>query len=38
MCRSIDSVEDPFPIEVGVRFRSEVSGYITGLRFYKGTG
>ena len=24
------------PIEVGVKFRSEASGYVTGLRFYKG--
>ncbi len=32
---------DPSQIEVGVKFRSDVSGYITGLRFYKtpeGTG
>lgn len=27
---------DPNPIEVGVRFFSDVAGYITGLRFYKG--
>ena len=24
------------PIEVGVKFRSEASGYVTGLRFYRG--
>jgi hypothetical protein len=24
------------PVELGVKFRSDVSGYITGLRFYKG--
>lgn len=26
------------PVEVGVRFRSSVSGWVTGLKFYKGTG
>ena len=26
---------DPSAVEVGVRFRSDMSGYITGLRFYK---
>lgn len=30
------SVTDNLPIEVGVKFRSTVSGYITGIRFYKG--
>ena len=30
------SVEDPSPTELGVRFRSQVNGYVTGLRFYKG--
>jgi hypothetical protein len=29
---------DSSSIEVGVKFRSDVAGYITGLRFYKGTG
>ena len=32
----VASNEDPNPIELGVRFRAQVSGYITGLRFYKG--
>ena len=32
----IASANDPRPIELGVKFRSNVSGYITGLRFYKG--
>ncbi|MGH9357489.1 MAG: DUF4082 domain-containing protein, partial [Terriglobia bacterium] len=27
---------DPRPYELGVKFRSDVSGYITALRFYKG--
>ncbi|MEW6116783.1 MAG: DUF4082 domain-containing protein [Nitrospirota bacterium] len=30
------AINDGQPIEVGVKFRSDVSGYITGLRFYKG--
>ena len=30
------AVSDGQPIEVGVKFRSDVNGYITGLRFYKG--
>jgi VCBS repeat-containing protein len=29
---------DTAAVELGVRFRSDVSGTITGLRFYKGTG
>ncbi|MBE2224961.1 MAG: DUF4082 domain-containing protein, partial [Anaerolineae bacterium] len=31
------SVNDPSAIELGVKFQSDVSGYITGIRFYKGT-
>ena len=27
---------DPTPVELGVKFRSQVNGYITGVRFYKG--
>ena len=27
--------KDPTALEVGVRFRSDVAGYITGIRFYK---
>jgi hypothetical protein len=34
---AIASVSDPNPIELGVKFRSNVDGYITGLRFYKGS-
>jgi hypothetical protein len=30
------SVPDSRPFELGVKFRSDISGYITGLRFYKG--
>jgi hypothetical protein len=29
---------DPTPIEVGVKFRADVDGYATGVRFYKGSG
>jgi len=28
---------DGNPVELGVRFRSDVAGWITGVRFYKGT-
>jgi hypothetical protein len=31
------SVADPNAVELGMRFRSDVSGYITGVRFYKST-
>jgi methionine-rich copper-binding protein CopC len=33
---TIMSASDPNAIEVGVRFFSDVAGYISGLRFYKG--
>ncbi len=29
---------DSTPFELGVRFRADESGYITGIRFYKGAG
>jgi methionine-rich copper-binding protein CopC len=32
------SEADSSSIEVGVKFRTDVAGYITGLRFYKGSG
>jgi len=32
------SVDDENSLELGVRFQSELAGYITGIRFYKGTG
>jgi hypothetical protein len=32
------SSSDPQAYELGVKFRSEVSGYVTGIRFYKGSG
>ena len=34
---AIPSVNDASAIEVGVKFRSDVAGYITGIRFYKGS-
>src|SRR5262249_32862420 len=30
------SVSDSSPVEVGVKFRANQDGYITGIRFYKG--
>ncbi|MGH8610626.1 MAG: DUF4082 domain-containing protein [Gammaproteobacteria bacterium] len=32
------SASDPNAVELGVKFRSNVDGFITGIRFYKGTG
>jgi len=32
------SVADPNAVELGVRFTSDVSGFVTGVRFYKGSG
>ncbi|GAA3110283.1 DUF4082 domain-containing protein [Streptosporangium carneum] len=29
---------DTLPVEVGMKFRSDVSGWVTGVRFYKGPG
>ncbi len=34
---AIQSSTDILPFELGVKFRSEVPGYVTGLRFYKGS-
>ena len=31
------SVTDGIPIEVGVKFRADIDGYVTGVRFYKGS-
>ncbi|MEZ4867702.1 MAG: DUF4082 domain-containing protein [Caldilineaceae bacterium] len=33
---TVAAANDPFAIELGVKFRSEIAGYITGIRFYKG--
>ncbi len=35
---AVPADSDPGPVELGVRFTSDVSGYITGIRFYKGPG
>jgi methionine-rich copper-binding protein CopC len=35
---AITAVNDPAPVELGVKFRAAMDGYITGIRFYKGTG
>ena len=32
------TASDSGSVELGVKFRSDVSGYITGIRFYKGAG
>ncbi len=32
------STADPSPTEAGTKFRTDVSGFVTGVRFYKGTG
>jgi hypothetical protein len=34
---AVESAADPNAIELGVKFRSDLSGYITGIRFYKGS-
>jgi hypothetical protein len=34
----VPSAGDGTPVELGVRFRADVSGSIVGLRFYKGAG
>jgi hypothetical protein len=34
---AIASVSDTSAIEVGVKFQADVDGYITGIRFYKGS-
>ncbi|MBH8566431.1 DUF4082 domain-containing protein, partial [Nostoc sp. CENA67] len=34
---SVVTVPDPNAVELGVKFQSDVNGYITGIRFYKGT-
>ncbi|WGV27943.1 DUF4082 domain-containing protein [Halotia branconii] len=32
------STPDPNAVELGVKFQSDISGFITGIRFYKGSG
>jgi methionine-rich copper-binding protein CopC len=35
---AVASADDTDSVELGVRFSSSVAGYVTGVRFYKGTG
>ena len=35
---TLASAADPNPVELGVRFRTDVNGFVSGVRFYKGTG
>jgi hypothetical protein len=35
---ALASVSDTEAVELGVKFRSDVAGQVTGVRFYKGTG
>jgi hypothetical protein len=35
---SVASVNDPGPVNLGVKFRPDVNGWIAGIRFYKGQG
>ena len=32
------SIDDPSAVELGVRFKVDLNGYISGIRFYKGAG
>ncbi|MDT3680714.1 MAG: DUF4082 domain-containing protein [Burkholderiaceae bacterium] len=34
----IPAADDTASVNVGVKFTTDVSGYVTGIRFYKGTG
>jgi len=34
---AVASVSDPNPVELGLKFRSDTAGTITGVRFYKGS-
>ncbi|WP_203030690.1 DUF4082 domain-containing protein [Frankia nepalensis] len=38
MTPKVPAFTDATPIEVGVRFTADVGGWVTGIRFYKGTG
>ncbi len=35
---SVQATGDAQPVEVGVRFRADLAGWISGIRFYKGAG
>jgi hypothetical protein len=32
---AVPDVDDPSPVELGLKFRSDVNGYVKGVRFYK---
>ncbi len=34
---AVPDVADPNSVELGLRFTSDIGGYVTGVRFYKGT-
>jgi WD40 repeat protein len=34
----VPAKNDTTPVEVGVKFQSDVNGFVTGVRFYKGSG
>jgi VCBS repeat-containing protein len=35
---SLPAANDPSAVELGVKFRSSTAGFVTGIKFYKGTG
>ena len=35
---SVTAADDPTPAELGVKFQSSVTGWVAGVRFYKGAG
>src|SRR5262249_43755033 len=35
---AVESASDSGQVELGVKFRSDIGGYVTGVRFYKGAG
>lgn len=35
---TVQAQNDPSPVELGMRFKSDIDGTIDGVRFYKGTG
>ena len=37
-CRRCVDVDDASPVELGLKFRSDVNGFVKGVRFYKGVG
>ena len=35
---AVPDVDDPSPVNLGLKFKSDVTGFIKGVRFYKGAG